>query len=167
MPSKIPDIPGRLNEDPNIQHFLSERVSSLCGLTSNKFPGSQPVSFTSSSLDLLENMDFWVCEKSDGVRVLVFVVFNQATQQQEVWLVRCSRARNPAELTFRSTVSSASLPFRTCTFPTGRSPINLYMRRCLMERWSLTKIREPGRRHAASPLSTAWCSTERISCSDQ
>jgi mRNA guanylyltransferase len=35
-------------------------------------------------------MDFWVCEKSDGLRVLVFVVMNQGSGQQETWLVGLS-----------------------------------------------------------------------------
>lgn len=35
-------------------------------------------------------MNFWVCEKSDGVRVLVFVVMNGGTGEQEVWLVSLS-----------------------------------------------------------------------------
>lgn len=83
----IPDIPGELLTDPTLQYFLAERVSNLCGIGGGKFPGSQPVSFSSSSLDLLEKEDFWVCEKSDGVRVLVFIVVNQSTEQQEVWLV--------------------------------------------------------------------------------
>ncbi|OXG93496.1 mRNA guanylyltransferase [Cryptococcus neoformans A2-102-5] len=83
----IPDIPGELLTDPTLQYFLAERVSNLCGIGGGKFPGSQPVSFSSSSLDLLEKEDFWVCEKSDGVRVLVFIVVNQSTEQQEVWLI--------------------------------------------------------------------------------
>jgi mRNA guanylyltransferase len=36
---------------------------------------------------MLESMDFWVCEKSDGVRVLVFIVMNGMSGNQEVWLV--------------------------------------------------------------------------------
>ncbi len=87
MPHPIPDIPGALLEDPQIAQFLSERVATLCGLRGSKFPGSQPVSFTLKSLDMLEKMDFWVCEKSDGVRVLVFIVMNGQTNNQEVWLV--------------------------------------------------------------------------------
>ena len=87
MHSPIPDIPGVLLTDPTIQGHLVQRVSELCGLRTSKFPGSQPVSFTSASLEMLETMDFWVCEKSDGVRVLVFIVMNGATGNQEVWLV--------------------------------------------------------------------------------
>lgn len=73
-----------------------------------RFPGSQPVSFDYRTLDLLmqeeyvhinecmsrrENQyltssfcSFWVCEKSDGVRVLVMIVCPPAGQQ-EVYLV--------------------------------------------------------------------------------
>jgi mRNA guanylyltransferase len=86
----IPDIPGTL-ADPTTSHHLSARVAELCGLRDNKFPGSQPISFSSTSLELLEKKDFWVCEKSDGVRVLVFVVMNGMTGNQEVWLVSAGR----------------------------------------------------------------------------
>ncbi|WVQ70324.1 uncharacterized protein L199_008550 [Kwoniella botswanensis] len=83
----IPSIPGIELTDPQIKAFLAQRVADLCGLNQPKFPGSQPVSFQTSSLDLLESKDFWVCEKSDGVRILVFIVMNGMTGNQEVWLI--------------------------------------------------------------------------------
>jgi hypothetical protein len=42
-------------------------------------------------------MDFWVCEKSDGLRVLVFVVMNQGSGQQETWLVSPLPAGRPPD----------------------------------------------------------------------
>ncbi|KAI9638508.1 putative mRNA guanylyltransferase [Dioszegia hungarica] len=84
--SPIPDIPGE-EADPTIAAYLSSRVAELCGLREPRFPGAQPVSFTSGSLDLLEQKNFWVCEKSDGVRLLVFVVMNGMSGAQEVWLI--------------------------------------------------------------------------------
>ena len=86
MTSSIPDIPGE-QANPETAHFLSARVAEVCGLSSSRFPGSQPVSFELKSLELLEKKDFWVCEKSDGVRVLVYIVVNNITGMQETWLV--------------------------------------------------------------------------------
>lgn len=61
-----------------------------------RFPGAQPVSFNKQSLDVmlkkeyvfcLINVSFWVCEKSDGLRVLLLIVVPPATNIQEVYLV--------------------------------------------------------------------------------
>ena len=71
------------------------------------FPGSQPVSFSTKDLERLENEEcvscdpphilhscvcfsYWVCEKSDGVRVLLVVLTNLDTSEQMVCIVRSS-----------------------------------------------------------------------------
>lgn len=87
--SSVPDIPGR-PADATTQANLRSHVANLTGAGSHhhpRFPGAQPVSFTKASLDLLRNEDFWVCEKSDGQRVLILVVFNAGMNQQEVFLI--------------------------------------------------------------------------------
>ncbi len=69
-----------------------------------RFPGSQPVSFATDDLDKLEQQEyvsftprppnssfhasFWVCEKSDGIRVLLFVFTDNNTKDQMSYLVR-------------------------------------------------------------------------------
>ncbi|MBW0482985.1 hypothetical protein O181_022700 [Austropuccinia psidii MF-1] len=87
----VPDrIPGRLINDPQHLYYLKQHLANLCGLKSTqKFPGSQPVSFTCESLELLESEDFWVCEKSDGVRVMVLIVVKASPQGpiQEVYFI--------------------------------------------------------------------------------
>lgn len=91
MTHPIPDIPG-IQAESAVKDFLEQHLARLCNVKGRaRFPGAQPVSFTRDSLALLENMDFWVCEKSDGVRVLVFIVMNGQLGQQEAWLVSYAR----------------------------------------------------------------------------
>ncbi|KAF8508398.1 mRNA capping enzyme [Gautieria morchelliformis] len=82
---RIPDIPGDLIEGFEHVGFLKEQVARLCGLDRYRFPGSQPISFGRKDLIRLEHEDYWVCEKSDGVRVLVFV--RQEDNTSAVYLI--------------------------------------------------------------------------------
>lgn len=86
-------------------HPSFSRAPELIGCWMDRFPGSQPVSFDLESLTLLEEEEcvqsllpplslpdarvphssFWVCEKSDGVRVLVLILATETGQ--EVYLV--------------------------------------------------------------------------------
>ena len=89
MVHSVPEIPGRQEQNTDIVAYLKEHLARLCGDGNPRprFPGSQPISFTSEHLELLEQRDFWVCEKSDGLRVLLFTVMNQGNGNQEAWLV--------------------------------------------------------------------------------
>lgn len=84
--SSVPEVPGDDVEEGQTR-MLSAKVASLCGLKHSRFPGAQPVSFARSSLDQLKEEDYWVCEKSDGQRVLMFITWNKAIEQQEVYLI--------------------------------------------------------------------------------
>ncbi|KAH8106803.1 mRNA capping enzyme [Cristinia sonorae] len=86
--SSVPDLPG----DPvphrsDQEQWLRQLVRGLCNLDNDKFPGSQPVSFTANDLDKLEKQDFWVCEKSDGIRVLLLVQTDVLTKGQSVYFI--------------------------------------------------------------------------------
>ncbi|KDQ60776.1 hypothetical protein JAAARDRAFT_172973 [Jaapia argillacea MUCL 33604] len=86
--SPTPDIPGELvprNSDHEI--WLKTHVARLCGMDHERFPGSQPVSFGTKDLDKLESQDYWVCEKSDGVRVLMLIQTDLDTNAQAVFLI--------------------------------------------------------------------------------
>ncbi|KAE8241771.1 hypothetical protein A4X13_0g7270 [Tilletia indica] len=85
----VPDIPGQLVIDPWTRDNLRAQVAGLCDLpkTHHRFVGAQPVSFEKRSLDILRSEDYWVCEKSDGQRVLVLVTLNELYARQEVFLI--------------------------------------------------------------------------------
>ncbi|KAF7363583.1 mRNA-capping enzyme subunit alpha [Mycena sanguinolenta] len=85
---RIPDIPGtRVPARSEQESWLRDHVARLCQTDHRRFPGSQPVSFTKADLAKLETQDFWVCEKSDGIRVLLLVHTDVNTRTQSVYLI--------------------------------------------------------------------------------
>ncbi|KAF9541018.1 Dcp1p-Dcp2p decapping enzyme complex alpha subunit [Mortierella hygrophila] len=83
--SLIPDIPG-VPIDARSEGLLRERICRAIGINGSRFIGAQPVSFTRTTLQELKSEDYFVAEKSDGVRVLLYCVINDRGQQQ-VFLV--------------------------------------------------------------------------------
>ncbi|KAK3829729.1 MAG: mRNA capping enzyme, catalytic domain-containing protein [Linnemannia gamsii] len=83
--SLIPDIPG-MPIDARTEGMLRERICRAIGINGSRFIGAQPVSFTRTTLQELKSEDYFVAEKSDGVRVLLYCVLNDRGQQQ-VFLV--------------------------------------------------------------------------------
>ncbi|KAH9901548.1 mRNA capping enzyme, catalytic domain-containing protein [Cubamyces lactineus] len=85
---RIPDLPGiPIPHNSPHEQWLKQCVAALCGLENQRFPGSQPVSFAAKDLEKLEKADFWVAEKSDGVRVLLFVFTDVNTMDQTVFII--------------------------------------------------------------------------------
>ncbi|KAK7057731.1 mRNA-capping enzyme subunit alpha [Favolaschia claudopus] len=71
---RIPAIPGtRVPSHSAHASWLRKEVSKLCMTDNQRFPGAQPISFLNTHFAQLEAEDFWVCEKSDGIRALLFV----------------------------------------------------------------------------------------------
>ncbi|KAJ2780633.1 Dcp1p-Dcp2p decapping enzyme complex alpha subunit [Coemansia javaensis] len=79
MAGDIPSIPGV--EVPKYAAFGLRRVlADVLGLGRQSFPGSQPVSFTArQSMAQLMSEDYLVCEKSDGVRVLLVLLADRGS----------------------------------------------------------------------------------------
>lgn len=69
---QLPVIPGVKAEGDLLLSFRRE-VADLLGRNSLGFPGAQPVSFAARhKLELLKQ-DYYVCEKSDGIRCLMYL----------------------------------------------------------------------------------------------
>eukprot|EP00842_Homolaphlyctis_polyrhiza_P006277 jgi/Hompol1/6650/HPOL_005042-RA len=68
----LPPIPGERVTNRDHLHYLRETVAELMGSKLFKFPGAQPVSFSASHIQELCNEDYFVSEKADGVRVMMF-----------------------------------------------------------------------------------------------
>ncbi|CAG8714493.1 11464_t:CDS:2, partial [Funneliformis mosseae] len=65
-----PRVPGRPVETILLNHLRS-RVKELVGVSN--FPGAQPIGFCSEHIQELENEDYYVCEQTDGTRVLAYI----------------------------------------------------------------------------------------------
>ncbi|CAO3611848.1 unnamed protein product [Mucor hiemalis] len=68
---QLPESIGK-RVDPTYSKTLQARLKELLHTQNDSFPGSQPVSFESKHLTDIEREDYFVCEKSDGVRYLLF-----------------------------------------------------------------------------------------------
>ncbi|KAJ7782641.1 mRNA capping enzyme, catalytic domain-containing protein [Mycena metata] len=81
MPGRVPDVPPGTRVAPRSDQeaWLRDYVARMCQLDNRRFPGSQPQN--------LESQDFWVCEKSDGLRVLLFVNTEPNSRSQTVYLI--------------------------------------------------------------------------------
>ncbi|MCJ1411810.1 Dcp1p-Dcp2p decapping enzyme complex alpha subunit [Ptychographa xylographoides] len=67
-----PSIPG-IKADRQLKITLATEVAHLLGRESTSFPGAQPVSFAARHLLELQKQDYYVCEKSDGIRCLMYL----------------------------------------------------------------------------------------------
>lgn len=85
-PSSVAEIPGRM-VDGVTQRQLQQYVATMLDRRTISFPGAQPVSFMSSDVAKLVDQDFWVCEKSDGQRVLAYIMWSPQANRQFTYLI--------------------------------------------------------------------------------
>ena len=84
MTSSVPDIPG--TKAP-LELSLSFRyeVANILGRKQTSFPGAQPISFAAKHLLQLQKEDYYVCEKTDGLRCLMYMTSDGP--QEVVYLI--------------------------------------------------------------------------------
>ncbi|KAG9789454.1 mRNA-capping enzyme subunit alpha [Exophiala dermatitidis] len=56
-----------------LQKDFQKEVADLLGRRSRSFPGAQPVSFAAKHIEELKREDYYVCEKTDGIRYLMYL----------------------------------------------------------------------------------------------
>ncbi|KAI3343359.1 mRNA capping enzyme [Ustulina deusta] len=81
------DEPG-MRAEGDLLMTMRKEVASLLGRTSTGFPGAQPVSFSRKHLDELRREDYYVCEKSDGMRYLLYMTDDEDGQEVHYFIDR-------------------------------------------------------------------------------
>ena len=72
MGGSVPAIPGQ-KADHDLALMLRHELAQLLGRDKINFPGAQPVSFAARHLIELQKQDYFLCEKSDGIRCLMYL----------------------------------------------------------------------------------------------
>ncbi|KAL9632930.1 MAG: hypothetical protein Q9164_004999 [Protoblastenia rupestris] len=85
MGGSVPDIPG-IRAAPDLTQSFRYEVANVLGRKQTSFAGAQPVSFAAKHFSQLQKQDYYVCEKSDGVRCLMYLT-DDGQGKQAVYLI--------------------------------------------------------------------------------
>ncbi|ODV97223.1 hypothetical protein PACTADRAFT_84440 [Pachysolen tannophilus NRRL Y-2460] len=84
---EMPEIPGVVIPE-DVSDSIKLEVSRILHCRRNDFPGSQPVSFERKHIpENLMKKDYFVCEKSDGLRCLLLALVNKETGEEGCFLI--------------------------------------------------------------------------------
>lgn len=85
MSNSVPELSAvGIKAEPELADQFREEVARLLGRRNLSFPGAQPVSFSSRHLEELQREDYYVCEKTDGIRCLLYFAGNDSEQNPEI-----------------------------------------------------------------------------------
>ncbi|KAH7038155.1 mRNA capping enzyme [Microdochium trichocladiopsis] len=73
------DEPG-LRAEGDVLRGMRQEVARLLQRNSPGFPGAQPVSFARKHIEELQREDYYLCEKSDGIRYLLYATEDQGNE---------------------------------------------------------------------------------------
>jgi mRNA guanylyltransferase len=93
-PIKSLTQPGERVETQVLRQLRAE-IAELLGRRNESFPGAQPVSFSRRHLEALRREDYYVVEKSDGIRYLLYLTESDGNEElhylidrkNDYWLV--------------------------------------------------------------------------------
>ncbi|RGP80618.1 mrna guanylyltransferase [Fusarium longipes] len=96
--------PGVKAQD-QLLHEMRREVANLLGRSQTGFPGAQPVSFSRQHLDELTHQDYYVVEKSDGIRYLLYSTTDEngneahylIDRKNDFWFIRNRSLHFPLE----------------------------------------------------------------------
>lgn len=73
MSQSVPDLDAiGIKAESDLADQFRREVATLLGRSNPNFPGAQPVSFSTRHLAELQREDYYVCEKTDGIRCLMY-----------------------------------------------------------------------------------------------
>ena len=73
MSHSVPDLDAiGIKAEYDLADQFRREVATLLSRNNLNFPGAQPVSFSSKHLTELQKEDYYVCEKTDGIRCLMY-----------------------------------------------------------------------------------------------
>ncbi|PKY02947.1 mRNA capping enzyme alpha subunit [Aspergillus campestris IBT 28561] len=85
MSNSVPDLDAvGMKAEPGLAEQFRHEVAHLLGRSNPNFPGAQPVSFSSKHLMELQREDYYVCEKTDGIRCLMYFARGESPEAPEI-----------------------------------------------------------------------------------
>ena len=72
-PSSLIFKVGGVDPGEGLKAQFRREVADLLGRSASNFPGAQPVSFAARHIAELRRQDYYVCEKTDGIRYLMYM----------------------------------------------------------------------------------------------
>ncbi|EFX00610.1 mRNA capping enzyme alpha [Grosmannia clavigera kw1407] len=81
------DAPG-IRAEGAVLHNMRREVANLLHRQQLGFPGAQPVSFSRRHMDELRKQDYYVCEKTDGIRYLLYLTEDEGANEVQYLIDR-------------------------------------------------------------------------------